>query len=138
MIVKDGSPLVGQVWDKVTLGVVKSLEHDPELVNFKASIKEILGDGGNITVEMFGLTNDGSGTIDRVNQYDLEDGKVVLEADTLRVTGTDQGPHDPEDFKFKFGNLIGAGVQTQDGVRSLVLFQILGGNDKTVFRLTKR
>lgn len=138
MAVKDRSPLIGQEWNKVTSAVVKNLEHDPELVDLKANIKDILGDGGNITVEMFRLAKDGSGTIESVSQYDLEDGTVSLDEEMLRVIGTDQGPQDPEDFKFRFGNLVGAGVQTQDGVKSLILFQNLGGNDKTVFRLTKR
>jgi len=139
MAVIDNSPLMGQAWDKVTSGVVKSLEHDPRMVDLNARIKEVLGEGGNITMETFGLANDGSGTIDRVNQYDLKDGKVTLGDNLLMVTGMDQRPSDPIDSTFQFSDLTGAGVQTQpDGVRSLILFQDLGGNNKTVFRLTKR
>jgi len=111
MAVIDNSPLMGQAWDKVTSGVVKSLEHDPRMVDLNARIKEVLGEGG----------------------------KVTLGDNLLMVTGMDQRPSDPIDSTFQLSDLTGAGVQTQpDGVRSLILFQDLGGNNKTVFRLTKR
>lgn len=133
------SELIGKHWEQAVgnAGVRHVGELDITSETVVQKTKEMLGGGGNITLEVFHLPDDGSGVIEAVNQYNMADATVSTEDGLLKIHGM-EGENDPVDTFFQFGDFTGVGVQThEDGQESLILFQNLA-TEKNVLRLTKR
>ena len=133
------SELIGKHWEQAVgnAGVRHVGELDVTSATVVEKTKEMLGEGGNITMEVFHLPDDGSGVIEAVNQYIMADATVKFDDGKLLINGM-EGVNDPVDSTFQFDSFTGVGVQThEDGQESLILFQNMG-TEKNVLRLTKR